>query len=184
MTRPDVAALAAALLHPMRPVLEDLGIEENEGEWCEGMAGLVLAALDAAGWRITSAPEPSGVPVAVVQPQTEDVATADDPASAQAVPDFQPPDSWVRAHWPGTCRRIEAAAVRAALEGLRAEMVELRGYVLTIDRDIVTVDIDSGYRQVAVPPAQVTVTYTEGEPGSIDREHVLAAIDKRLEKLP
>lgn len=124
MTAPDVNALAAALLQPMRPALEDLGIEENEREWCDGMAGLIIATLAAQGWRITSAPEASEA--AHYSIGGKGVANGGNiPVSAQAAPDCC---------GGCVCEVPHGDALRAALEGLRAEVASLR-YAGEDDRD-------------------------------------------------
>lgn len=85
--RPDVAALAAALAEVF-PVTKDDGTLKPPEE-SAGWAKAIIAALAAQGWRITSAPEGSNEASSPASGEAKsEVVTADDPVSAQAAPDY------------------------------------------------------------------------------------------------
>ena len=125
MTAPEVAALAAAL-HDwwQREDLHMPGLDawHEAGGWGND-ASVIIAALAAQGWRITS-----------------DSVFWDERAhevSAQAAPDNRPTTAddwgWYRA---ADLREHEQAAVRAALEGLRAEVEERLRHELGFTRPL------------------------------------------------
>ena len=137
MTRPDVAVLATAL--------REVGLlpEDNAHEFCdedsggnhhfdtEAWAEAIIAALAAQGWRIT---------FDFSEDHGKASVDADLRLSAQAAPDITLDREWFELEADALAsdgpirdsdvkdaikrhrRRIEQAAVRAALEGLRAEV--------------------------------------------------------------
>ena len=159
MTRPDVEALADCFIPDGWGRDEQYDFGDAFGlSTANIVAEAIIAALAASGWRITSAPEASQEPP---EPRAgpDEVATADEAARAQGAPDLPTTEAGLallrfwQAHQrlvhgvggdalPQDFIAIEQAAVRAALEGLRAEVVAAQGGEAWIE-DVVLALIDA-----------------------------------------
>jgi hypothetical protein len=118
MTDPLAAILADALREPLRPVMEDIGVDSYEDEWLAGLSGVVAAAIRAdprtVEWMMRAL-HARGLSCASGDDQAADfiyhraeaaAILASTEAGRELFSDFDPMEMW----GPDRIERLEAAA--------------------------------------------------------------------------